>query len=324
MRTAQARSHDNALAPNVRRPLIARNQGSPTRFPGNLDQPESGSFCFPQRLPGRPPHRAPRAIAPQAAEQAPAPSAIARAVPRVFTAGSVRSVAASTASIGVNVLRVFTDEAGAFGNLLGIVDGALVPPDQRQRAAAQVGYCETVFIDDPVIGRMQIFTPAVQLPFAGHPTIGTAWWLRQQGYDAERLLTPAGPVEVARDETLTWIRARADWTPQFAWHEIAGPDAVEAADPSSYSSGQHYLWAWVDETAGRVRSRMFAPEMGIVEDEATGAAAIGFTALQKRDLDITQGRGSRIYTRWDGGSWASIGGRVTSGPLRTIPAELHR
>jgi predicted PhzF superfamily epimerase YddE/YHI9 len=233
-------------------------------------------------------------------------------------------VAASSVSISVSVLRVFIDEAGSFGNLLGVVDGAVVSPDQRQQVAAEVGYSETVFIDDPALGRMQIFTPAVELRFAGHPTIGTAWWLRQQGYDPAQLLTPAGPVAVSRDETLTWIRARSDWTPQFTWHELPDPAAVGAADPSSFPSGQHYLWAWVDRTAGSLRSRMFAPDMGIVEDEATGAAAIAFTALQKRDLDITQGRGSRLYTRWDGGGWARLGGRVASEPVRIIRGELTR
>jgi predicted PhzF superfamily epimerase YddE/YHI9 len=229
-------------------------------------------------------------------------------------------VAASALSISVHVLRVFTDEVGAFGNLLGVVDGALVSPDQRLRVAARLGYSETVFIDDPAIGRIRIFTPAVELPFAGHPTVGTAWWLRERGFDVERLLTPAGPVEVSRDETLTWIRARADWTPRFAWREMPDPRMVEAADPSSYTSGLHYLWAWVDQTGGRVRSRMFAPEMGIVEDQATGAAAIALTVLQQRDLDITQGRGSRLYTKSDGDGWARLGGRVASEPMRIIEA----
>ena len=91
------------------------------------------------------------------------------------------------------MLRVFVDEAGEFGNLLGIVDGEAVSSDQRQRVAAAIGYSETVFVEDPDIGRVQIFTPAIELPFAGHPTVGTAWWLRQQGYPAERLLTPRRP-----------------------------------------------------------------------------------------------------------------------------------
>jgi predicted PhzF superfamily epimerase YddE/YHI9 len=233
-------------------------------------------------------------------------------------------VAASALSISVHVLRVFTDEVGRFGNLLGVVDGALVSPEQRLRVAARLAFSETVFIDDPVAGRIQIFTPAVELPFAGHPTVGTAWWLRDRGFDTERLLTPAGPVEVSQDQTLTWIRARSDWTPQFAWHEMPDPRMVEAADPSSYTSGQHYLWAWVDRTEGRIRSRMFAPEMGIVEDQATGAAAIALTVRQQRDLDITQGRGSRLYTKSDGDRWARLGGRVGSEPMRTISTDAHR
>ena len=69
---------------------------------------------------------------------------------------------------------------------------------------------------------------------------------------------------------------------------------------------------------------MFAPDLGIIEDEATGAGAISFTDLQKRDLDITQGRGSRIYTRWEGDGWARLGGRVVDEPARTIAAEPGR
>jgi predicted PhzF superfamily epimerase YddE/YHI9 len=100
--------------------------------------------------------------------------------------------------------------------------------------------------------------------------------------------------------------------------------AVDRADPADYPGGPHYLWAWVDQATGRLRSRMFAAAFGIIEDEATGAAAISFTDLQERDLDITQGRGSRIYTRWEGEGWARLGGRVVSEPSRTIAAEPGR
>ena len=117
----------------------------------------------------------------------------------------------------------------------------------------------------------------------------------------------AGPVDVTHDETLTWIRARAEWTTPFAWHEMPDLQAVDAADPSDYPGGPHYLWAWIDQAAGRLRSRMFAPDFGIIEDEATGAAAIAFTDLQKRDLDITQGTGiahpHQMGGRWLGEPW---------------------
>ena len=231
---------------------------------------------------------------------------------------------ASSANLTVNVLRVFVDESGEFGNLLGIVDGGAVSSDQRQQVAAAIGYSETVFVDDPDIGQVQIFTPAVELPFAGHPTVGTAWWLRRQGYPADRLLTRAGPVDVTTDEALTWIRARAEWTTPFQWHELSDRQTVDEANPADYPGGPHYLWAWFDQAAGQLRSRMFAPDFGIIEDEATGAAAIAFTDLQKRDLDVTQGRGSRIYTRWEGDGWVTLGGRVVNEPSRTIAAEPGR
>ena len=47
------------------------------------------------------------------------------------------------------------------------------------------------------------------------------------------------------------------------------------APPDDYSDdAAHYVWAWIDKESGRVRTRMFAPELGVPEDEATGAAAL--------------------------------------------------
>lgn len=218
----------------------------------------------------------------------------------------------------VGVVRVFTTKAGTYGNPLGIVDGARVPTEKRQSVAAEVGYSETVFIDAPQSGRLQIFTPATELAFAGHPTVGAAWWLRRHGYAADRLVVPAGKLRVSHEAVITRVRARAEWAPEFVWQDMATVAEVEAADPSSYTTGEHYLWAWVDEANGRLRSRMFAPRWGIVEDEATGAAALRLTARLRRDLDITQGQGSRIRTTWLGHGWASIGGRVVKEPDRVL------
>jgi predicted PhzF superfamily epimerase YddE/YHI9 len=55
---------------------------------------------------------------------------------------------------------------------------------------------------------------------------------------------------------------------------------------------------------------MFAPAMGIREDEATGAAAVRVTALLDRDLDILQGRGSRLRTKRSAGDDILVGGRT--------------
>ncbi len=72
----------------------------------------------------------------------------------------------------IEVLRVFTDTDGQYGNPLGVVlDGAAIPdPNERQQLATGLGYSETIFFDDLEAGRIQIFTPAVEIPFAGHPT----------------------------------------------------------------------------------------------------------------------------------------------------------
>ena len=220
--------------------------------------------------------------------------------------------------VDVEVLRVFTDPDGRFGNLLGIIDGSAVPTDLRLRVAASLGYSETVFVDDRETGRIQIFTPTQQMRFAGHPTVGTAWWLRGQGYDASVLQVPAAEVTVIRSGEVTAVRAHTDWSGTFEWHQLADPAAVLAADPASYSADHDYVWAWSDEAAGAVRSRMFAPGLGITEDEATGSAAVVLTNRLGRDLLITQGAGSQLITTFEGDGWATVGGRVVHHTRRTI------
>ena len=99
----------------------------------------------------------------------------------------------------VNVLRVFADAQGKFGNRLGVISGA-VPANDRQRVAAELGFSDTIFIDDPIPGfgavRAEIFTPAVDLLFTGHPAVGAAWWLRERGKPIRSLQFRAGVVEI--------------------------------------------------------------------------------------------------------------------------------
>ncbi|HEU4946553.1 MAG TPA: PhzF family phenazine biosynthesis protein [Kribbella sp.] len=221
-------------------------------------------------------------------------------------------------TVEVDVLRVFTDPEGRFGNPLGVIDGAAVPIDRRMQVAASLGFSETVFIDDRASGRIQIFTATSEMRFAGHPTVGTAWWLRSHGYDAPVLHVPAGEVAVTRSGDLTSVLAHAEWGSTFEWHQLESPAAVMAVDPASYSADHDYVWAWTDEEAGAVRSRMFAPVMGVVEDEATGSAAVALTSRLGRDLVITQGAGSQISTTFEGDGWATVGGRVTHETRHTI------
>jgi len=223
----------------------------------------------------------------------------------------------------VTVVRVFTDAEGNFGNPLGIVDASTVAPADRQPLATQLGYSETIFVDIPSSGsttaHARIFTPATELPFAGHPAVGLAWWLRERGLPIRTLQIPAGVVAVNYDADLTTVRARADWSPEFALHDLPSPDDVVNADSADFSDDvAHYLWAWVDESEGHLRSRMFAPALGVDEDEATGSAAVRITDALSRDLVITQGKGSILRTWWSADGWVTVGGRVVDdGTIRT-------
>ncbi|WP_280270663.1 PhzF family phenazine biosynthesis protein [Nocardia wallacei] len=214
----------------------------------------------------------------------------------------------------VEVVRVFTDATGRFGNPLGIARAADVVDVDHQALAARAGYSETVVVEPPVqdSARMRIYTPAIELPFAGHPTVGTAWWLSEQGTPVKVLEVPAGPVAVTPVEGLTWVQARAEWAPAFRFHEFDDPALVATLDPADFPDGQHYVWAWTNEARGAVRTRMFAPAMGIAEDEATGAAAIALTAQLRRGLIITQGQGSQLFTEWDSDGWVRLGGRTVA------------
>lgn len=225
--------------------------------------------------------------------------------------------------IDVTVLRVFTDATGDFGNPLGVVDAAAVPASQRQALAAELGYSETVFIDLPSPGsttaHARIFTPAIELPFAGHPTVGAAWWLSQRGTPVRTLQVPAGVLAVRQSDDLTAVVARAEWSPEFVIHDLPSVEQVLAADPIDYADDAfHYLWAWADRDLGHIRSRMFANEVGVPEDEATGSAAVRMTEHLSRDLTITQGTGSQIFTTWSPDGWVVVAGRVVDDGIRHI------
>ncbi|MFV8052607.1 PhzF family phenazine biosynthesis protein [Mycobacterium sp. 48b] len=217
-------------------------------------------------------------------------------------------------AIDVTVLRVFTDSDGKYGNPLGVVDNSIVAPGDRQRIATELGYSETVFIDLPQPGgnsaSAHIFTPVAELPFAGHPTVGASWWLREIGLPVHTLRVPSGILQVEYDEDRAIVNARSEWAPEFAIHDLATVDEVLAADPDDFDDA--YLWAWSDEAHGMLRSRSFATHLGIPEDEATGSAAVRMTDYLSRDLTIVQGKGSVIETRWSPEGWVRLAGRVVN------------
>jgi trans-2,3-dihydro-3-hydroxyanthranilate isomerase len=86
------------------------------------------------------------------------------------------------------LLDVFTSKPFGGNPLAVFPDGPEVPEAYHQRIARQLDFSETTFVYPPASGesdfRVRIYTPAAEIPFAGHPTVGTAHTLVSEGYGA--------------------------------------------------------------------------------------------------------------------------------------------
>jgi predicted PhzF superfamily epimerase YddE/YHI9 len=211
----------------------------------------------------------------------------------------------------LHVLRVFIGEGGAGGNPLGVfLDGQEVPEDARQGVAAELGFSETVFVEDAARGALRIFTPTEELPFAGHPLVGTAWLLAREGFEVSVLRPPAGEVPVRIEDDTTYISGRPEWAPPFEHIRLGSPEEVDALPGPPDGHDLAGVWAWGDEEAGRVRVRVFPVSLGISEDEATGAHAVRLAARLGRKITIRQGKGSLILAEPRSDGMVEIGGRT--------------
>ena len=216
----------------------------------------------------------------------------------------------------LHVLRVFVNENGECGNPLGVF---LASPwhsaAERQRVAQRLGFSETVFVQDREQASIRIHTPQLELPFAGHPLIGVAWLLAKTGKAAGILRPPAGEVEARVALDRAQVTARPSWAPAFDYRRLESPAEVGSLNPAD-AERNVYAWAWIDESAGTIRARSFVPEAGIVEDEATGSAALALCRQLGRAVTIHQGRGSVIEARPLGDDLAEVGGRVALDEVR--------
>jgi predicted PhzF superfamily epimerase YddE/YHI9 len=193
-------------------------------------------------------------------------------------------------AVDVDVVRVFTrGEIG--GNHLGIVaDGVDRSTEQMQAIASEVGYSETVFLADDATVR--IFTPFDELPFAGHPLVGAAWWLAHHGRRVRELRPPIGPIRCGTIGDRGWIEAPLDqrvrpfsgrwpgWLPDpvrscivempipyLIW-QVSSPADVAAIEPEP---GDEWIYVVADAGA-TTRARFFVGRE--FEDPATGSAAV--------------------------------------------------
>jgi predicted PhzF superfamily epimerase YddE/YHI9 len=217
----------------------------------------------------------------------------------------------------LHILRVFCAEAGTGGNGLAVfLDGSEIAADRRQAVAAELGMSETVFVDDAAQATIRIFTPAVELDFAGHPTVGTAWLLAREREPVERLVVTAGELPVRYQDDTAFVTARPEWGPPWELSEYGSAADVEALDPDAPPGDLTLAWAWLDEGEGVVRARAFGKRIGIPEDEATGSAAVRLCVSVGRGVDIRQGRASRILARPAGEGRAEIGGHSALDDVR--------
>lgn len=230
-----------------------------------------------------------------------------------------------------DVVDVFADRPFT-GNALAVVrDAESLGTDQLQAIAREFNLSETAFLAAPtpqeaVAGahyRVRIFTPAAEIPFAGHPSIGTAWVLRRAGVvPPGRLGQACGAGVVAlqapsSDDDLVKLSATprgvSDPTApgralaalgladtdavgglrvggcglDFGYVRVAR-DALRGATASPAVMGAVSARANGDPLGGvccysleddsaplSVRSRVFCPGVGVLEDPATGSAALG-------------------------------------------------
>jgi trans-2,3-dihydro-3-hydroxyanthranilate isomerase len=210
------------------------------------------------------------------------------------------------------VVDVFTETPLA-GNQLAVFTNAQgLTTATMQLLAREMAFSETVFVSRPKDGghaRMRIFTPALEIPFAGHPTLGTAFVLGQpMQVSTIRLETGAGIVPVALEregprvvfgwmtQPLPRVEPFGETAALFAALGVErsllpveryhlGPSHVLVAVPTrqevlavrpNLGALATLLTAGVSVFASegpRATTRMFAPAHGVPEDAATGSAA---------------------------------------------------
>lgn len=141
-------------------------------------------------------------------------------------------------NVAFRLVDVFTPRPLGGNQLCVVPDAGELDDGEMQAIAKEIGFSETTFVTEAAGGRyaMRIFTPGRELPFAGHPTLGTAFVLVSEG----RVSTPATqviaageiPVEVDVEANTAWMtQLPAEFGPIFRDRElIASAIGLTTAD----------------------------------------------------------------------------------------------
>ncbi|MBD8876327.1 PhzF family phenazine biosynthesis protein [Roseibium polysiphoniae] len=236
------------------------------------------------------------------------------------------------------ILDVFTNTALSGNPLAVVLDSEGLSDAQMQSIAGEFNLSETVFVLQPEnpghSATLRIFTPGTELPFAGHPTVGTAILLATERFgeisgeqdavvvlkekigavrcavilrenaagfaefDVPKLPEHAGPTQdneliaeaLGLDPTDIGFEnhkpSRFKVGPAFNFIPVRDLDALARAKPNlqrwsaAFDQDEHNdAYVYCRETRSHdsaFQARLFAPEMGIPEDPATGSAASAF------------------------------------------------
>jgi trans-2,3-dihydro-3-hydroxyanthranilate isomerase len=244
------------------------------------------------------------------------------------------------------VVDVFTEHRREGNSLAVFLEGSGLESPVMQSIARELSLSETVFVlpssRPDCAARLRIFTPRKEMDFAGHPTIGTAFVLLDDGRippgATDFLLEEnVGPVPISverRGRPLIWlttppIREGALIAPAVAARLLSLPtssllaydpqildagnptlfiplidrDAVDAAllDSAEWSRFKAHhptplcVFAFTPASEGAY-SRMFAPDLGIAEDPATGSSTGPLAAFMMRHALAPSTDGSRFHS----------------------------
>ncbi|MGR6924442.1 PhzF family phenazine biosynthesis protein [[Actinomadura] parvosata] len=214
--------------------------------------------------------------------------------------------------------RVFVSRTGAHGNAVLVLLCTRLPPAAlRQEIARGAPAPATVFVDVGD-GAAHVHNHLLERSFAGHPLLGAAAVLHEQGYAFDRLTVPAGTVTLWSEDARMWLRAPAAWCPATRHRRLDSPRHVEAL-PGPPADEPVQVWAWLDRQAGTVRARQFAPSEGKPEDEACGSASMLLAHTLGRPLTVIHGKGSVIHVRPEG-PLVALGGRCLADAVRADDA----
>ncbi len=260
------------------------------------------------------------------------------------------------------VVDVFTDRPLTGNQLAVFTDARGLDAETMQALAREINYSESTFVlpaEEGGHAKMRIFTPTQELPFAGHPTLGTAFVLAGPLQLVEiRLETAAGivPVRLEREESRIVFGRMQQPLPTVRLYEaeedVLGPLGLEKSElpVEVYDNGvQHVYVALASEddvvalrpdpnrlakldgvvgvncfagSGSRWKTRMFAPTGGVAEDPATGSAAGPLALHLARHGRIAFGDEIEISQGAEIGRPSTLFARVEGTPERVELVEV--